>query len=1050
MDYFEHVKNAVDVASRFTKPLTLSQFSEEFTNMISSLNSVIQMVDDAIPYCEVDDFNIAYLSCVLHAQVVALHLRYTILHNSGDLDRCVYLSDVSSQFWDHGDRLLLNHDACTDSICLWSWAHLDTTSLQAALESSSESSQRRVTGSFFCFVARAVRTAQGLSESSNSCDLSYQARIIKDLDDIATAVDTLTPHFDHDVRLLAQLLLCQGNALLAQFELSEDLTSLDRAIPVLEIALSLCDPTYSYDRNLISDALANALAKRYSGSQDSEDLDCVIKHAEARLLEAQDASLLRRIMVSRELASHLSYRFSDTGNPEDGDRVLQLCEETLLYITDEDYRTWSVIRGDVLLNQSSCGRRVADLAESLTYIHVAFDEIDASMVGAFLLFQLKIAVVSDDQERIDKLEQEMRDIWGKGDTIVHYYRFSKDSDTSLDTAIEVFRARFQASLSDDDPIRRQSSALMLMNMLYERFLRSHRPEDPRDALSIRSLSGMGPLGMYCIDINLLDVVNRDLDPIGMEERLTEALKVRRAQDYTLCGSCAVDFPHKGRESRRNMRNADMFFPFSFAMKPGSSTIQLQDLDSVRAKLLRSLSKATDLHQRRQDLSTLVDIHLLQYNRMHDFKDLDKAGDYLQDLVDGLDDDDESWDACNWRTNWAQMVFVRAGREGAPDKPKLLRALDQLMFVAKDTRHLFHHDRLITLQAWFKALVYAWEERNMHTLEMCELGLSLLEQQSWVASNTRLSIDTRFMVQDLLTTAVVTTLLADPDHLPRVIEILDAGQSLLWNQAARLREPLDKLASVDPKLASRFAQIMTSPAKTMDASKPYNWQLYEDRNKILEEIRVIPNFENFLKPRLFEDLIMASFEGPVVILLPSRLQCVSVILSMGRSTTLSLPISVATLRKMHGVLRVAVKTRGGTGTSGEDDISVSDSEWEELDTSIAGSSRSLRRQKGVKKLDMDDVLEQLWHGVAEPVIKGVLKQSIGPKGKEKAFSKPVSDPITLSRFIISPVIPRNTVIERVSGGAARESSPLCRFMLLECMAPHQFQCLTSLCHRTLLH
>lgn len=126
-------------------------------------------------------------------------------------------------------------------------------------------------------------------------------------------------------------------------------------------------------------------------------------------------------------------------------------------------------------------------------------------------------------------------------------------------------------------------------------------------------------------------------------------------------------------------------------------------------------------------------------------------------------------------------------------------------------------------------------------------------------------------------------------LERAVEILEQGRALLWSEMRGLRTPMDQLrASEHAILAERFATISSeleniatsaqpSP-ETRSADAPGSGELdafgqvmenvrrlERERGEIIDQIRRLPGFGDFLKAVPFETLQMAAAYGPVVII-----------------------------------------------------------------------------------------------------------------------------------------------------------------------------------------
>ncbi|KAH9996406.1 CHAT domain-containing protein [Russula compacta] len=124
-------------------------------------------------------------------------------------------------------------------------------------------------------------------------------------------------------------------------------------------------------------------------------------------------------------------------------------------------------------------------------------------------------------------------------------------------------------------------------------------------------------------------------------------------------------------------------------------------------------------------------------------------------------------------------------------------------------------------------------------------------------------------------------------LERAVEILERGRALLWSEMRGLRTPIDQLRAGDhATLAERFVAIseelerITTGATTTVSSAPTAThartdafgQMMEDvrvleraRGEIVDQIRLLLGFEDFLRAVPFETLQTAAARGPVIVI-----------------------------------------------------------------------------------------------------------------------------------------------------------------------------------------
>ena len=105
---------------------------------------------------------------------------------------------------------------------------------------------------------------------------------------------------------------------------------------------------------------------------------------------------------------------------------------------------------------------------------------------------------------------------------------------------------------------------------------------------------------------------------------------------------------------------------------------------------------------------------------------------------------------------------------------------------------------------------------------------------------------------------------------RCLELVEASRSLFWSRLLRLRvsfhglpDPIAReLEGVAQRLDKCKAQstVLVSKEETQEQFD-LEWKF----NRLLLDVRRIPGFENFLKPKAYDELLAAASEGPVIVL-----------------------------------------------------------------------------------------------------------------------------------------------------------------------------------------
>ncbi|KAH0827370.1 hypothetical protein J3R83DRAFT_4019 [Lanmaoa asiatica] len=119
------------------------------------------------------------------------------------------------------------------------------------------------------------------------------------------------------------------------------------------------------------------------------------------------------------------------------------------------------------------------------------------------------------------------------------------------------------------------------------------------------------------------------------------------------------------------------------------------------------------------------------------------------------------------------------------------------------------------------------------------------------------------------------------HSPiNAVELLEQGRGVFWSQLARLRSPLDDLASL-------IHNALDSPGPDQhDRACRLNVQLQE----VVTGIRELPGLSRFLLPSLFSDLQQAAREGPVIIVNASEYGCDALVVLVDQNPV-HIPLSI---------------------------------------------------------------------------------------------------------------------------------------------------------------
>ncbi|KAG1768496.1 CHAT domain-containing protein [Suillus occidentalis] len=192
-----------------------------------------------------------------------------------------------------------------------------------------------------------------------------------------------------------------------------------------------------------------------------------------------------------------------------------------------------------------------------------------------------------------------------------------------------------------------------------------------------------------------------------------------------------------------------------------------------------------------------------------------------------------------------------------------------------------------------------------------------------------------------------------------VEMLEHGRGLLWTYLARFRTPLDDLQSAGERgcqLASEFLRLSSlledasCSAVTEEGLQHYRCLLRE-WDSVVDQIRLVDGFGDFLLAPSFPKLREAAKNGPVIITSASRYSCDAVIIHHEQDP-IHLPLTDI---KLSDILRLSSQFR---------------------DFATNPSARGARRSTEGR---LTELLRQIWDAVVLPVVN-ILESSFHlPKG-----------------------------------------------------------------------
>ncbi|KAJ7465574.1 TPR-like protein [Mycena latifolia] len=255
--------------------------------------------------------------------------------------------------------------------------------------------------------------------------------------------------------------------------------------------------------------------------------------------------------------------------------------------------------------------------------------------------------------------------------------------------------------------------------------------------------------------------------------------------------------------------------------------------------------------------------------------------------------------------------VRLIPDGYPEQPMLLRNLGNCLHhrfrISEDPRD--YEEMLIqyshaassptgTARTRFQAsrmwAHYARSYNHPSLLHAYTTAVELVPKVAWLG----LSISDRHhqllnagqLVREAASAAI------DAHQYSKAVEWLEQGRSVIWGQFLSLRTPVDDLHMLHPELAAELISISNlletsstrngaeaagiRPSQPLEATAQQYHDLADRRDSLLQQIRGLAGFKQFLLPKPISELSQAAKMGPVVLLNTSLYHCDALILMPG--------------------------------------------------------------------------------------------------------------------------------------------------------------------------
>ncbi|THU76342.1 hypothetical protein K435DRAFT_705005, partial [Dendrothele bispora CBS 962.96] len=191
-----------------------------------------------------------------------------------------------------------------------------------------------------------------------------------------------------------------------------------------------------------------------------------------------------------------------------------------------------------------------------------------------------------------------------------------------------------------------------------------------------------------------------------------------------------------------------------------------------------------------------------------------------------------------------------------------------------------------------AILASKHQSPLSALDAYNVVLEIIPQIVWLGQTVHRRYEQLPQIGRTINAAAAIAVSAG--DLPKAVEWLEEGRSIVWRQILQLRTPLDELRQQYPDLANELSTVSlalgnagtsdfhdigseTKQRSAEDEAQNHR-KLAARYEELLREIREKDGFGSFLRPKKFAELVSAAGNGPVVVVNVAELRCDALVLS----------------------------------------------------------------------------------------------------------------------------------------------------------------------------
>lgn len=255
--------------------------------------------------------------------------------------------------------------------------------------------------------------------------------------------------------------------------------------------------------------------------------------------------------------------------------------------------------------------------------------------------------------------------------------------------------------------------------------------------------------------------------------------------------------------------------------------------------------------------------------------------------------------------------------------------------------------------------------RVEPLEAYRAALDIIPQVVWLGTTINRRYQDISSIGNFITDAVANAISSQEYDL--ALEWLEEGRSIVWQQMLQLRTPMDDLRSVDPSRADQLEQLARTleragsskvaqghsrtadPELSGEEAAQAHRRLAEEWANSVEQVRELPGFSDFLRPRKASTLMKAAQNGPVVAINVQSGRCDALVINPGTMHVSCVPLPNLTYAKAASAQKSLIRSLQLAGVR------------------FRAERRPIKRSAPPVEHKIEDVLEFLWVDVVEPVL-----------------------------------------------------------------------------------